>query len=256
VQVSRASRRPAWYGELPVIAFLLVAYDRIANLADLRVSSAVRRGQDLLGLERAMHIAVERSLDTLVTPHSLLAQALSLYYDFAHGLTTIAVLVTVYLLKPETYRRARSALVLINLVALGTFLALPLAPPRLLPGAGYIDLVASSGTAGAWDSSSSVAQHANEYASMPSLHVAWALWVVFAVFASSSVWLRALAGTHLAVTIADVLLTGNHYLLDAIAGGALAAISWALVPTAWSAARAAWAPCSRYPSVAHATRSS
>jgi hypothetical protein len=221
-------QRPAWYLELAVIAFLLVAYDQIANLADLRVGGAVNRALTLLRLEQRLHIAVERPLDRAGAAHHLAGQVLALYYDLAHILVTVAVLVTVYLVAPQAYRRARFALVVINLGALVVFLALPIAPPRLLPGGGFSDVVANSGTWAAWETTSGVAQHANEYASMPSLHVAWALWVVLAVAATTRRrWVRGLAGTHLVLTIAVVLLTGNHYTLDAVAGAVLAGASWA-----------------------------
>ena len=226
----RARTRPAWPGEVAVVAFLLVVYDRISDLAHVRVGSAVAHARALLSVERTVHLAVEEPLDHVAAAHPALGAGLALYYDLAHVLVTTAVLVALYVVAPAAYRRARSALVLVNVVALVVFVALPLAPPRLLPGAGFTDIVARSGTWSAWQSGPAVAAHANEYASMPSLHVAWALWVVLAVRASTARRLPArLAVTHLALTVGVVLLTGNHYLLDAVAGALLTAACWAAV---------------------------
>ncbi len=237
-------RRPVLWGELAVVAFLMLAYDRVSDLAALRIGPAVRRGEQLLQLERDLHVSWERSLDHLAAAHARLGEGLSLYYDLAHGLVSMGVLAAVFAWAPAGYRRARRALVAINLGALVVFVLLPVAPPRLLPGTGFIDVVAHSQTWSAWQNGSVVARHANEYASVPSLHVAWAFWVVLAVWgATERRGLRALALLHAVTTVAVVVLTGNHYLVDALAGALLAAACWRL-STVWPAltvALRAWA---------------
>lgn len=209
------------------MAFLLVGYDRVANLSALHVSAADGRGRALVRLESVLHIGIERSLDHAAATHAVLDALLSLYYDVAHGLVTVGVLVGLYVLRPAGYRQARTALVAVNVAALGLFLALPVTPPRLLPGADFVDVVAQSGTWGALTTGSAVARHADQYASMPSLHVAWAFWVVLAVVAATRRRrFRVLAFAHLGVTVLVVLATGNHYLLDAAAGALLSAVAW------------------------------
>lgn len=228
-------RRPVLWGELAVVAFLLLVYDRVSDLSALRIGPAVRRGERLLQLERDLHVSYERSLDLFTAAHARVAESLSLYYDLAHLLVSMTVLTAVYACAPEGYRRARRALVATNLGALVVFVLLPVAPPRLLPDHGFIDVVANSQTWSAWQNGSVVAAHANEYASVPSLHVAWAVWVVVAVWsATGRRGLRALAVLHALTTVVVVVLTGNHYLLDAVAGGLLTAGSW-WVATAWPA---------------------
>lgn len=207
------SRRPVLWGELAVVAFLLLVYDRISDLSALRVEAAVRRGERLLQLERDLHVAVEPALDQLAAAHARIAESLSLYYDLAHLLVSMSVLAAVYAFAPTAYRRARRALVAVNLGALVVFFALPVAPPRLLPGGAFVDVVAHAKTWSAWQNGSVVAQHANEYASVPSLHVAWAVWVVLTVWsATDRRGLRALAVLHALTTVVVVVLTGNHYL--------------------------------------------
>ena len=226
---ARQRLRPAWQGELAVIAFLMVVYDRVADLGALRVGTAVAHARTLLNDERRLHLAFELPLDRFVARHAELGSVLALYYDLAHGLVTIGVLVAVFLAAPHGYRRARRALVLVNLGALAVFLALPLAPPRLVPGAGFVDVVARSGTWSAWQSAPTVARHANDYASMPSLHVAWAVWVLLTVVAATPhIALQRLAWAHLALTVAVVLMTGNHYTADVVAGAGLTGGCWAL----------------------------
>ena len=218
-------RRPRWPGEAAVIAVLLVAYDRVADLARVRPSVAVQHGRAVLDLERAMHLAVEGGLVSAVAGHQALGRVLAAYYDLAHAGAVVAVLAGFYLRAPDSYRRARNALVAVNGVGLAVFFAWPVAPPRLLPDAGFVDVVAAAGRWGA----SAASLHADQFASLPSLHVAWALWVALTVRAATSRrWLRALGGVHVGVTVVVVVVTGNHYLLDVLAGGAVALACWQL----------------------------
>lgn len=226
-------RRPVLWGELAVVAFLLLVYDRVSDLSALRIAPAVRRGEQLLELERDLHVSWERSLDHLAAAHARFGESLALYYDLAHLIVSMSVLAAVYTWAPAGYRRARSALVAINAGALVVFVLLPVAPPRLLPESGFVDVVAHAQTWSAWQNGSAVAAHANEYASLPSLHVAWAVWVVLTVWSATPRRpLRALAVLHACATVAVVVFTGNHYLLDAVAGALLTAGAW-WVAGAW-----------------------
>jgi len=199
-----ARQRPGWAGELLVVFGLLVVYDRVAGLAKLRVAEAVGHGRALLAVE---HSHLERDLDSWLDRASWLHAPAAYYYDVAHICVTVGVLLAAYLWRAEVYRRARTALVAINLVGLAGFLLYPVAPPRLLPGA--------------------VAQRANEFGSMPSLHAAWAVWVALTVTSMTlRGWLCALGWAHVVLTTAVVLATGNHYWVDVLAGGATCALGW------------------------------
>jgi hypothetical protein len=73
----------------------------------------------------------------------------------------------------------------------------------------------------------------NPYASMPSMHVGWAVWVAVAVsLLTARTWVRVLAWTHPVLTTVDIVVTGNHYLADAPAG-ALAAAAGLGVAALW-----------------------
>lgn len=224
--MGRGRVRPGWPGELVVVLCLLVVYDQVAGLARLRYAEAVAHSRSLLSLE---HGGFERALDLrLAAVHWLQAPA-AYYYDVAHICVTIGVLALAYVVRPGVYRRARTALVGINLVGLAIFLLYPVAPPRLLPGGGFVDIVAGSHTWFAWDTAAAAAKHANELGSMPSLHAAWACWVALTVTAVTARRApRVLAWLHVLVTVVVVLATGNHYAVDVVAGALVAALTWAV----------------------------
>jgi hypothetical protein len=224
----RSRNRPLLVGEIVLVAFLLFGYDRIASLANARESAAMRHGWALWRLEHLARIAVELPLNALVATHRFLGQGLALYYDFAHGVVTFGVLASLYVFRAPLYRSARNALILINGAALVVFVLLPVAPPRLLSGSGFVDVVVESHTFGSWEAGdSSLSAHVDRFASVPSLHVAWAVWVLRCVLmSSSSRVLRVLASGHVALTAVIVVVTGNHYIVDVLAGAALAEVAW------------------------------
>jgi hypothetical protein len=211
-----------------VVAVLLVVYDQVASLARVRAGAAVAHGRDLLALSP---FGLEKAADLWLAGLSWLQAPASYYYDLAHIDVTLVVLVVCFVFRAPVYRRARNALLLVNLAGLVVFLAFPVAPPRLLPGAGFVDIVAGSGTWGAWEAGGGVADHANELASMPSLHAAWAIWVALTVMSMTTrrSW-RLLAWTHVALTCTVVIVTGNHYVIDVLAGAGVVSGAWAVAP--------------------------
>jgi diacylglycerol O-acyltransferase / wax synthase len=108
--------------------------------------------------------------------------------------------------------------VIINVIAFAVFWLYPLAPPRLLPGLGYIDVVGRSHALVSWQSGPLV-HSANQLAGMPSLHVAWATWSALALWKLYP--RRVTAAVALAYplrTATVVIATANHYLFDVAAG--------------------------------------
>jgi membrane-associated phospholipid phosphatase len=229
--------RAHWWGELAVVAFLAVLYDTITNLAPAREALALRHGRSILDLERSLGIAPELSLDRWLSAHHALATIASYYYDNAHFAVTLGLLAWVWWARTDVYRSLRNTLVAINLLGLLVFWLYPVAPPRMLAGAGFSDVIAASHTFGSWHTGS-LAADADQLAAMPSLHLAWAAWCGLVLWRlSRRRAVRALALAYPALTTLIVLGTGNHYLLDVLAGIATCALAAMLVAAAQARAR-------------------
>jgi len=205
------------------VAFVWWSYDAVNNLAPLRAGAALSNGMAILRLETSLHLDAERSLNRWLGDHLLVGKWLGDYYNIAHFAVTIAVLVWVFWRHPHRYRVLRNGLLAISLIGIVVFWAFPVAPPRMLSGLGFTDIVAVAHSVGGW-STGALASQANEYAAMPSLHVAWALWCAVAVWVVRKDRLaRTLAVAYAVLTAVVVLATANHYLLDVVAGVATAA---------------------------------
>jgi len=213
-------RRAPLLPELVVVALLLFAYDRVRSLAHPRVGPALSHGEDLLRWEQDLHIAVERTANTWLHAHAGVQWLAGLWYQSAHITVSMALLGWLWWRHPARYRGARNSLVIINLIGLVVFTLLPVMPPRLLPGGRFIDAVEASGMG----SAPVGPVPSDQYAAMPSLHLAWATWVAFygALIAGPAL-LRWVWRAYPFVTGAVVVMTANHYVFD-IAGGVLVAV--------------------------------
>jgi membrane-associated phospholipid phosphatase len=70
---------------------------------------------------------------------------------------------------------------------------------------------------------------ADQYGAFPSLHLAWAVWTaVVAAWLVRPRWLKWLWLGYPLITASVVVATGNHYVLDVLAGIGIALISLAL----------------------------
>lgn len=220
-----AVRRPRIIGELLVLLVLLWAYDVVRGHADVREMAAMRNGRQLLDFERWLGIDIELAANLWTTQQNALSLAASYWYQFTHLTMTLGVLVWCWWRRAGSYRRARNALVLTNVFGLAFFMLYPVAPPRFLPGFGFVDSVANAG----FGPTHGGPVTADQFGAFPSLHLAWAVWTaVVAHQLVRTTMLRWLWLCYPMITAVVVVVTGNHYLLDVLAGALIALATLAI----------------------------
>lgn len=137
-------------------------------------------------------------------------------YAITYVASAMALLVWLFLRHPEHYRMARNSFILLNLAGLACFVLFPVMPPRLMPDLGFIDTVYLGGTWGSWGSP--LVQNADQLAAVPSLHMAWTMWVgVELARVKAKAWVQVVNVVHILVTLYVIMATANHFLLDAVA---------------------------------------
>jgi hypothetical protein len=230
--------RLRWWTELPLIAVVYGLYTCVRLLVRGDVDDAVEHGIDILHLEEILKIDPERWLNQLFTNYHSLGIPADFWYASLHYVVTPAVLVWLWRRRPSQYRLARTWLMITTLLGLVGFTLMPTAPPRLLSsGHGFIDTMGQYGSYGWWGDSASAPRGlggmTNEFAAMPSLHVGWSLWCGFMLWRyGRSPLLRAAGVIYPLGTTLVVMGTGNHYLLDAVAGAMVLSVSYLLAPRA------------------------
>ncbi|MEU4245164.1 phosphatase PAP2 family protein [Actinoplanes sp. NPDC026619] len=241
---------PAWWTgrsparrairEVAFVAVLFLAYKLGRLLVEGHVGESFANAQTVWDFERLIHLPSEASLQAAVVGHTWLIRAANCFYAYVHFPATAAALIWLYLRRPEIYLWFRRSLASLTALALVTHALFPLAPPRMLAIAGLIDTGKVYGPS--VYGSPTTDTLSNQYAAMPSLHVGWALAVAIALIAASRSRWRWLWLAHPITTLLVVVVTGNHYWLDAIAAVALLSLVLAVITPLSSATAAATPP--------------
>jgi hypothetical protein len=231
--------RPVWTRiaaafafEASLIAALYSVWQFVANRTVSDEPTAIRHGQWVDRFENAFHFPSELSVQRLVLGHPAFVQAANLYYDTMHFAMIFVFLLWLFVRHRDRYGQVRTVLAISTLVCL-VISFVPVAPPRILVGSGFVD------TAVLYGQSVYVSDAANELSAMPSVHVLWATLIAwYAVRVGRGRW-RVLGPIHAAVTIFVVVCTANHWWLDGVvAVVVLVACAWGQVGVA--AGWAAW----------------
>ncbi|MBA2383450.1 MAG: phosphatase PAP2 family protein [Actinobacteria bacterium] len=209
------------------------AYQVARGVADRGgVATAFANGEWIIDFQRRLGTMFELSLQRLVEGSGFLIQATSITYWLSQFAVVGIALVWVYFRAHERFAGFRNTLIAGNLIGLACYVLVPTAPPRMFPGVGFTDTLATHSTVN--HSSTFVAFAANPYAAMPSLHALDAL-IVSAVMATvvRRRWAKVLWLAWAPWVWFAVMATGNHFWLDVAAGVLVAAVAAAVVYRPW-----------------------
>ncbi len=211
--------------QLALIVAAGLLYFGVRGQTEAAESLAVAHGFDLLAFERKILIDVEIGLQQLILPYRWAVTVVNWIYIWGHWPVIAGTLVWLYRTRRLDFLVLRNALFLSGAIGLVIFAAYPVAPPRLLPF-GFVDTVTQLSTSYRVLQPPSLV---NKYAALPSLHVGWNLLVGVAVFrVGTSRFVRGLGILSPLAMMAAVVLTGNHYVVDAALGAVVALIGLAL----------------------------
>mgnify|MGYP002075338003 CR=1 FL=1 len=221
-------------GVVVVMFVLLQGYSWFRKTYFVPPSSAgYANALDIIDLQRSLGIGVDRveiPLQQRVIEHQWLIDFFNHYYRQMKIFMFAAAALCV-VLAPGAFWRIARIFLLATAIAFPMYAIYPLAPPRLMQSHGYPFVDTLAVYAGV-QSSSAGAGGANQFAAMPSMHIGWtaiaALWLAASLpWRRIGAWLGAL---HLILMSFAVVVTGNHYVLDIVAGlmvvGAALAIDW------------------------------
>lgn len=202
------------------VAFLLTAalmYSLVRGLTNDRVDAAFRHADQVISFERSVGIFVETDLQGLILGHDWIVDAANSVYIYGYWPVFALTLVWLIVRRPGAYPLYRNAILASGALSLVLFAFYPLAPPRFLPEHGFVDTIAREAPTYRDVTSPTFV---NEYAAMPSLHFGWILLLGIAwVALARHVVIRALGASMPVFMFAAIVLTGNHYIVDALVGG-------------------------------------
>jgi len=211
--------------EVFVMFVCLVFYEVGHGLATGREDIAMANGMAVLRAEKALGIYIEPWLQAVASRVDLVVAWSVAFYQYAHMPLTVGCLIWLYMRRAEAWHLFRNWFVMMNLMAVSVFALLPTAPPRMLFSSGIVDMAYLRDWTDAIVAGPSPL--ANPYAAVPSLHFGYALFVAIAVFMLARPrWVRWLAAVYPFAVLASIVISGNHFILDAVAGGLVAVAAY------------------------------
>ncbi|MER6599888.1 MULTISPECIES: bifunctional glycosyltransferase 87/phosphatase PAP2 family protein [Streptomyces] len=224
----RVFTRPNLLLELLLIRVVYDAYAQVRLAARAGRPLAEEHGRQIHAIEQWLHIDIEHWVNHTVVKIDWLRDFFDYYYSTFHFIVPLTILGVLYVRRPADYRWVRSSIGFATLLALVGFWLYPLAPPRLMPGLGFIDTVHGVQDFAKPDYGT-LTTVTNQYAAMPSLHFGWSLWCgVVIVMLAPKLWMKALGLLHPLFTIAAIVATANHWVLDAVGGALVVAAGFGL----------------------------
>jgi hypothetical protein len=211
--------------EASLVACLYSVWQLIGSIVNTGSAGALAHGRWVLSVERTMHLPSELSWQRAILGSRLLVEASNVFYAVVHVPALGVFLVWLFLRHRDEYPDIRNVLAILTLACFVIHLV-PVAPPRLLGGTGFVDTAlryhqSVYGPVGTGIS--------DQVSAMPSVHIAWAALIGWGVIkVSTSPW-RWLVLLHPVLTMVVVVVTANHFWLDGLLAAAL------IVPAAWMA---------------------
>lgn len=207
-----------WFG-------FLLAYQVARGFADRSPAKAFDNGYRVLRFEQRLthHVWELTAQNVADKSHWLMTATAWTYWNSEFTVIGLSLL-WVYLRRHDHFARFRNTILLANALGLVGYVLAPTAPPRMFPDFGFLDTLSAVG--GLNHGSGLVELASNPYAAMPSLHAADAIIVGLCL----SLAVRNRVGKLLwliwpAWVWFSVIATANHYWLDCLAGGLVAALA-------------------------------
>lgn len=228
-----------WWREVMIALAFYLIYSAVRNTFGAGAESrtiAFRHARGVIKIESWLGLWREPAIQEwyLSLPFNGFIRGWNIFYGTAHFVVTIGVLIYAFTKAPRLYSFARTVLATTTALALIGFATYTLMPPRLLDangpygacsgleqgcnGYGLIDSIERWG--GIWKfGQGGMAELSNQYAAMPSLHFGWSSWcamtMILVIGSGKKRWLWLL---YPAATLFCIIITANHYWLDAFFG--------------------------------------
>ncbi len=228
------ARRRHGLGQIGIVLVAVAAYEAFRMAITPDWDAALHNAGRIWELEQALYVNVEAPLQRAFLAIPDAVEALNVFYFVGHFLLTGLFFVWLYRRSDRAFASFRNGFFVATSIALIVHWQFPTAPPRLA-GVGLVDTLRA--VSGIDIGSRSSEALSNPVFAVPSLHAGYAAAVgVGLVLYSSRPWVRALGVVYPLLVVLTIVVTGNHFLFDAVAGLLVMALGFglaALVSRLW-----------------------
>ncbi len=192
------------------------AYEGLRHVMTPNWPEAFANAARVENVERWGHFAWEQSVQRLFLGMPHLVQAMNVFYFVGHFVLTGVFFTWLYFRSREGFRSVRNAFLIATAISLVVHWLFPTAPPRLAHVGLTDTLRAFSGIDIGSPHSS---PFSNPVAAVPSLHAGFAIGVAYGLVRyARRKWVRVLGVVYPVIVVLVIVVTGNHFILDALAG--------------------------------------
>ena len=219
-----------WWDLLLQLGLFFAAYQGyglVRGLVDGKSDLAFANADRIVDLERNLGTFFESGLQKSLIDNSWVIDIANWLYLNSHFTITISFLAWLYLFHNRHFYFVRNMFMVAMGLALVGYALYPTAPPRLLPGHMFTDTIAS--ITGAAQDTKTASLLLNKYAAVPSMHIGFSSMIAGTAFSIvKNPMARFLWLLYPVLIFFVIVVTANHYWIDA-AAGAVVALSSALI---------------------------
>jgi hypothetical protein len=191
-------------------------YEGLRHVMTPNWSAAFDNAARIENLERWGHFAWEQSLQRLFLGMPDLVQAMNIFYFVGHFVLTGVFFTWLYFRSREGFRSVGNAFLIATAISLFIHWQFPAAPPRLAD-VGLTDTLRAF--SGIDIGSPHLSPFSNPVAAVPSLHAGFTVGVAYGIVKfARTIWMKVLGVLYPVAVALTIVVTGNHFILDAVAG--------------------------------------
>jgi hypothetical protein len=186
VRETRPDRtRLGWWdlSELGLVALGFLLYFVVRGAVVDRTGEALRNARLIIDLQASLGVWIEPQIQALMLDAQVLMRAMNFVYFWFDFPLIIVVGLFLFWRSRRHYTVLRDSLLISGGIALIVYWSFPVAPPRFMTEWGFVDTLEH------FDNLSYQAQSmkpfVNPFAAVPSLHVGWAMLLMFTLFAAT-----------------------------------------------------------------------
>ncbi|MFK8008436.1 MAG: phosphatase PAP2 family protein [Saprospiraceae bacterium] len=241
------------FRELLLFVVFLLLYKLSRGLAIGDEATAFANAQKVIEWEHQLGILYELPIQQYFLDKISLVKVINWIYIKLHIPTTIIFFVWLFYKKRKHYLFIRNGFLIANVITLFFFVGFPCAPPRMINeiasnpyaafggdvlrnlniigiqlGEGFIDTLNHISGINLYKGINS--KLFNQFAAMPSMHFGNSLLIAFGVYLyAKNNLVRILVWIYPLFVLLVIVMTGNHFFLDAVLGGIIVLFPYAMM---------------------------
>ena len=215
--------------ELSIFISFLIIYKISRYIAIGDANTAFENSRKLIEFEKSLGIFTEPKVQSYFLSKISLIKFLNTFYMYVHIPATVIFFVWLFKKHNNKYYWIRNGFIAANCISIIFFIFYPCAPPRMLSEYGFVDTLLKISNVNLY--SGFFSGLFNQYAAVPSMHFGNAFLIAMSVILYAKQNYKWLVVLYPLFVLWVIVITANHYYLDAILGGLIVIIPY---PVMWA----------------------